>query len=220
MIGGSNGGEAAVEDIDFEALEEEPEEDDESDLGEDAFDFLKQYTPLGLLGLAGSRGGGRGGGGRYYQPPVAPFVTQSQLRRSLASVRRDVRGVSTRVNAVQAATTRVARDVAAQRKTSAHHAKLIKGLRSELNQTREMSMIMPLLMQPKSLEPTTGPATIGHSEVPIGASLQYQTGDSSPLLWALLLPSMFGQQGGSEGGFGSNMGVVFLLLAVTGGLKF
>jgi hypothetical protein len=218
MIGGYNGGgEAAIEDIDVEALADEPEGDDEGEAGEDVFDFLKQYTPLGLLGLGGSRAGGAG---RYYQPPAAvPFVTQSQLRRSLNSVRRDVRGLSTRVNVVQTATTRVARDVAAQRKTSNHHSKLIKDLRNELNQTREMNMIMTLLMQPKALDPTSGANHIGNVDIPPGTRFNYQTGENSAFFYAMLLPALLGE-GSSEKGLGSSMGLLIAMLAFGGGLKF
>jgi hypothetical protein len=219
-------GETVAEDVDEAIVDEaDDESDDEAADAEGFWDVFRQYSPLGLMGLAG--GSRPSVGGRYYQAPgPTPFVTQGQLRRSLSSVRRDVRRVNARVGAVQTATARLGREVATQRKVAATHTRLIRDVRNELAQTREMSMLLPLLMQPKALPPTTQPATIGGVNVGVGTSFSVSDDDSFGSRFPILmmaggLPG-FGSGGtsGSSGQSSNMMTMLLVIMIATGKLKF
>src|SRR5215218_8228999 len=82
------------------------------------------------------------GRGMYTPRPQGNYVTQTQLQTALAKVGEQLR---TNSNAIAAVTTRVNTVAAGQ-------TKQIAALRSELNNTRQMSILPLLLSRPPAIE--------------------------------------------------------------------
>lgn len=164
------------------------------------------------------RGGRRpvpaGKGANYYkQRPTDRYVTQAQLQSALGKISKDVKANAAGVKTVGA---RVDTVNAEQKKQSDVLKKEIVARKKDLSKLKsgiQMASILPLVTS-KSIV-TTSEATIGGVTVPAGTKLAVAPDTLSALLPMFLLGDGLGG-GGGESGDSSNM--LFLALAVGGGL--
>jgi hypothetical protein len=202
-----------------ESIDEGDYESDESYDDSESAEFL----PLPLPGFPSPFGGARrssprtGGNQNFFRPPVlGQFVTQPQLRGALDRVRTDVKtnataikSVDAKVAAAEVVNRRQTQELAKQRQINQKQQRAIAGVRNELKKTKDMSLMMLLLTQPKTSKELTADATIGGITVESGSKFLVQSGDSNPMLLPLLL------MGGMDGGSDNSM---LMVLALTGGL--
>jgi hypothetical protein len=150
-----------------------------------------------------------GGGAGYYRPrPTTSNVTQVQLQTALNKISKDVKAnaagiktVGARVDTVAAAQTRQAQ---ALKKESAQRKAEIAKVKNSL----QMAALLPLIT---SKTVTTTGAVDG---VPSGTRLMV-----APDTMAMLLPMMLMGDGLGGGSGGDGMNMLFLAMAVSGGLK-
>jgi hypothetical protein len=193
-----------------EMMEAFDESNDESD------EAARSWRPKGKVAS----------GRNLYSPrPQSQYVTQQQLQTALAKVGAQVR---TNSNTISQIGTHVTHLTAHIKREAVDRKKDINALRSSLSQTQQMSAIMPLLTQPKSLA-TTG---LGLDGLPDGTKVMVDSGSSFSLLLPMLLMGSMGDSstttngssspmggGGLFGGGDGNMMSAFLMFAVLGGLK-
>lgn len=167
------------------------------------------------------RGGGRRspvrtapGTGLQTPRPNTQYVTQTQLQTSLAKVGAQIKTNSDAIKSVSdrvsAQTEVISREVATRKKETDQ-------LKKDLNQTRQMSAILPLLSRPSSVKlqrNATDPETVT-AEAP---KVLVESGDTlSTLLPLMLMGGTGGSTGGSGGGMfgGDDSGMMMLVLALT-----
>jgi hypothetical protein len=146
-------------------------------------------------------------------------VTQTQLQTSLAKVGAQIK---TNSDAITTVSSRVSTQSELLTKEVAARKKETDQIKKDLNQTRQMAAILPLLSAPKSVQLAKGatdPATPAANQAP---KALVESGDAlSTLLPFLLLGGMGGSGGG--GMFGSGGGddstMMLLVLALTLGKK-
>jgi hypothetical protein len=165
-----------------------------------------------------------GSGGSLYRSRETGYVTQTQLQAALTRVGSQIR---TNSEAIKTLNSRVAtlssdqaRQATALRKETALRKRETAALRNELRQTSQNNLLLFLLTQPKTTDPTTRADKVGNADVPIGARLVVQEGDSSKnLLLPILMLSGggFGGGGNSQSGSGGGGSNDALLMAVAFG---
>jgi hypothetical protein len=119
-------------------------------------------------------------------------------------------------NAVRTLTGRVDSTLATVRKETADRKKEAEAQRKDLRQTKEMSALLPLLTQPRSVGPTT---ELGASGIPDGTRPLVQSDDALSMLLPFMLlmsdTSTSGGGGGLFGGGGDSSSMMFLVLALS-----
>jgi hypothetical protein len=152
------------------------------------------------------------------QRPTGQYVTQAQLEAAVAKVGAQIR---TNSNAINQLGTRVATAAATVKKESTDRKKDVSTLKSNLSQTQQMSAILPLLSQPRSVN-VTGLAADG---IPDNTKVLVDGSNTLALLLPMLLltgigggPSADGSTPSSGGLFGggdnSSMMMLALILAL------
>lgn len=144
----------------------------------------------------------------YRQRPSGQYVTQAQLEAAMARVGAQIRANS---NAVRTLTGRVESTLVAIRKETAERKKDTQALKKDLQQTKELSALLPLLIQPRSVGPTR---SLSGSGIPDGSKPLVQSDDALSTLLPFLL--LMGDMGGGGGGglFGGGEGGSSLMMLV------
>jgi len=180
-----------MDDNDLDAFE--AAESDDEDVDED-YDEARRRRSRPVTAR------GRG----YTRPRLAEgYVTNAQFQAGVARIGKDIRRNAVGIKALNA---RI--DTALEKQS-----KSASGMRTELQKTREMSMLMPLLLTPKTIT-TTGDIvdkTGMTVQIPTGSKVQVTSGDTLSSLLPLLL------LGGGLGGDGKNGGdnsMMMLLLVL------
>jgi len=130
--------------------------------------------------------------------PETQYVTQTQLQAAMSRVGVQVRTNSTAISQLN---THVAAANATVKKETTNRKKDVAALRSNLSQTQQMSAILPLLSQPRSVT-VTGLAADG---IPESTKVLVDSGNTLALLLPMLLMSGIGggstdSSGGTSGG--------------------
>jgi hypothetical protein len=158
--------------------------------------------------------------GTLFTPrPTGNYVTQVQLQAAMQKVEKQIQDnakaitqVNGRLNTISTEQSKI---VAAVKKESAERKKDTDALKRELQQTRELTAILPLLSAPKSQALTSDAGGL-----PAGTKVLVDGGDTlSTLLPLLLLGGLGGSSGGGGllgggsggGGLDSSMLLVLLL---------
>jgi hypothetical protein len=216
--------EMVLEDLDVEA------EDDEDDEAEDEPSEFNPFDPVGLFG-GGPFGLLKNGGRRrapataasrpYYTPQFQPYVTQPQFSTALNKIRADVtkntaaiKTVDTRVAAQEAVNRAQSQALTKQSKINRKQSVQIAGVKRDLQQSQQNSLLLMLLTRPKA---TTAAVTgtdfsANGAVVPQGNKILIQPEKDNSMLLAIAL------MGGMGGGSDSGGQMMFLALALSGGL--
>jgi hypothetical protein len=145
--------------------------------------------------------------------PNNQYVTQTQLQTSLAKVGDQLKANS---NAIGGLSERVSAQTEVIRKEVTARKKETDQLKKDLNQTRQMSALLPLLSKPKSIQLQASAVPTGTSPVP---KALVESNDAFGLLLPLMLMGgMGGSSGGSGGGGmfgGDDSGMMMMVLALT-----
>jgi len=223
MNGNESNAEAILEDVEDVTESDELEVDEAIAEGEAAefFPFLPFLAP-GLFG-GGPRRAQVARARPYYMPrPLSNFVTQPQLQGALARVRNDVgrnaraiTAVNTRVNGLQAISTRHGRELVKQRSVNAQQAREIARVRTDLKnglkKAQDNNMMLFLLTRPKATAAVGAGASVGTAPIPADHKILIQPEKDNTLLLALALS-------GGLGGDGGDSNMLLMVLALSGGL--
>lgn len=202
-----------TEDEMFEAFDEADEAFDEAD---EAFDEAARPRGFRRSQVSVARGTPASP-----QRPAGNYVTQTQLQTAVARLTgqittnsRAIKAVESRTNTIGAEQTRQS---AALRKEIADRKKATDGLRNDLQQTKQIAALLPLISQPSSIQafvaPTSGAPATQQAQVLVASNNTLNT-----LLPLLLLTgdSSSGSGGGLLGGSDSTTTLLVLALALGG----
>jgi hypothetical protein len=200
-----------MEDLDAVSEMVEDLESDESDESDEDIDMMERTrrsrrfrTPPRT-----APGGGLFRPRTPSQSGPAQYVTQTQLQAAMARVGAQIKTNSDALKTVNSRVATLSSDIAKQtadiKKLSTGGTRDTRALRRDLNSTRQMAAIMPLLSAPKSQALTEAAGGL-----PAGTKVVIDTGDNISLLLPLLL--MGGMGGSSSGQDGSGGGMNDMML--------
>jgi hypothetical protein len=152
-----------------------------------------------------------GRGADYYRPRVTSrYVTQAQLRSALAKISKDVKANAVAIKTVGRRVDSVA---AGQKK----QARQLKRDLAKMRNSVQMAAILPLLTA-KTIT-VTNDTTIGDTPVAAGTKLAVAPDTLTALLPMFLIgEGGYGTSANAGGAGGESSSMLFLLLALTGGL--
>jgi hypothetical protein len=197
-----------MEDLDAVSEMIEDLENDESDESDEDIDMMER-TQRNRRFRTPPR---TAGGGGLFRPrtPAGPSasVTQTQLQAAMARVGAQIKTNSDALKTVNSRVATLGTDMTKQaaeiKKIATGRSKDTAGLRRDLNSTRQMAAIMPLLSTPKTFTLTSAAGGLAQ-----GTKVVVDSGDNMSMLLPLLM--MGGMGGGSgEGGSGGGMGDMML----------
>jgi hypothetical protein len=139
-------------------------------------------------------------GQNLFRPrPETQYVTQAQLQAAMSRVGAQVRTNSTAITQLN---TRVAAATATVKKETTDRKKDVTALRSNLSQTQQMSAILPLLSQPRSVT-VTG---LGADGIPDNTKVLVDGSNTLALLLPMLLMAGIGGGSGTDSTGGTSGG--------------
>jgi hypothetical protein len=200
-----------MEDLDAVSEMVEDLESDESDESDEDIDMMER-TQRSRRFRTPPRTAQGGGLFRPRTPAAggpAQYVTQTQLQSAMARVGAQIKTNSDALKTVNSRVATLSTDITKQtaeiKKLSTKETRDTSGLRRDLNSTRQMAAIMPLLSTPKSQALTEAAGGL-----PAGTKVVIDTGDNLSLLLPLLMMGGMGGGSGGEGGSGGGMGDMML----------
>lgn len=151
-------------------------------------------------------------GNNLFQARPTQYVTQVQLD---AAMKRVGAQIKTNSDAVRTLNSRVAADAAAIQKEAINRKQDLAKLRSNV----QMTALLPLLIKPASVGPTSAEDKIGGIDVPQGTKVLVESKDKlSALLPLLLMGGLGGSDGKSSSGGDDQMMMLMMVMAISGGL--
>jgi len=200
-----------MEDLDAVSEMVEDLESDESDESDEDIDMMER-TQRNRRFRTPPRTAPGGGLFRPRTPAAsgpAQYVTQTQLQAAMARVGAQIKTNSDALKTVNSRVATLSTDITKQtaeiKKLTTKETRDTSGLRRDLNSTRQMAAIMPLLSAPKSIALTD---QVGN--LPAGTKVVVDSGDNLSLLLPLMMMGGMGGGSGGEGGSGGGMGDMML----------